>query len=121
MFHLFFQTFIASVFIWMLYMFHTMPPSLSAPHLPPRHAHSSSRISPHRAHSSRNLVNASVVDELDVFGSAGVDNDDLLWAFINADLPSGDLNLDVWKFLAIAMLSFASVSTLLGYLVQAAR
>jgi hypothetical protein len=40
---------------------------------------------------------------------------------INADLPSGDLDVGMWKLLAVAALSFAGVSTLLGYLVQAAR
>jgi hypothetical protein len=61
-----------------------------------------------------------VVDELDVFGYAGGDNDDFLQALINVDLPGRDLNLGVWKLLAIAALSFADVPTLLGYLVQTA-
>jgi hypothetical protein len=62
-----------------------------------------------------------VVDESDVFGGAGDDNDDFLWALINADLPSGDLDLGVWKLLAIVALSFSRVPALLGYIVQAAR
>jgi hypothetical protein len=96
-------------------------PSLSAPCLPLRHAHSSSKISPRRTHSSsRNLVDAGGVDESDVFSGAGVDNDDLR-ALINADLPGGDIDLGVWKLLAATAPSFAGVPTLLGYLVQAAK
>jgi hypothetical protein len=55
-----------------------------------------------------------VVDESDVFGSAGDDNDDLLRMLINTDLPSGDLDLGVWKLLAVAVLSFVGVPTFLG-------
>ena len=62
-----------------------------------------------------------MVNESDVFGGAGDDNGNLLWALINTDLPGGDLDLDVWKLLAIVALSFAGVPTLLEYLVQAAR
>jgi hypothetical protein len=62
-----------------------------------------------------------VVDESDVFGVAGDDNDDLLRTLINVDLPSRDLNLGMWKLLAVAALSFAGVPVLLGYLIQAAR
>jgi hypothetical protein len=62
-----------------------------------------------------------VVDESNVFDGVGDDNDDLLRALINADLPGGDLDLGVWKLLAIASLSFAGVPTLLGYLVQTVR
>jgi hypothetical protein len=69
----------------------------------------------------QNLVDAGMVDESDVFGGAWDDNDDLLRALINANLPGGDLDLGMWKLLAVATLSFASVSTLLEYLVQAAR
>jgi hypothetical protein len=36
-----------------------------------------------------------VEDELDVFGGAGDDNNDLLQALINVDLPSRDLDLGV--------------------------
>jgi hypothetical protein len=62
-----------------------------------------------------------MVDESDVFGGAGGGYDDFLRALINADLPSGDLDLGVWKLLAVAALSFASVPALLGYLIQVAR
>jgi hypothetical protein len=62
-----------------------------------------------------------MVDESDVFGGTGDNNGDLLWALINADVPSGDLDLGVWKLLAVVALSFAGVPTLLGYLVQAAK
>jgi hypothetical protein len=62
-----------------------------------------------------------VVDELDVFGYVGGDNDDFLRALINVDLPGRDLNPGVWKLLAVAELSFAGVPALLGYLVQTAR
>jgi hypothetical protein len=53
--------------------------------------------------------------------ASGDDNDDLLRTLINADLLGGDLDLGVWKLLAVATLSFTGVPTLLGYLVQAAR
>jgi hypothetical protein len=56
-----------------------------------------------------------------VFGGVRDDNDDLLRTLINVDLPGGDLNLSVWKLLAISSLSFTGVPTLLGYLVQTAR
>ena len=69
----------------------------------------------------QNVVNAGVVDESDVFGGAGDDNDDFLRSLINADLPGGNLDLGVWKLLAIAALSFVGVPALLGYLVQASR
>jgi hypothetical protein len=62
-----------------------------------------------------------VVDESDVINSVGDDNDDLFRALINADLPSRDLNLGMWKLLAVAALSFVGMPTLLGYLTQAAR
>jgi hypothetical protein len=62
-----------------------------------------------------------VVDQSDVFGGAGDDNDDLLWALINADLPDEDLDLGMWKLMAVAALSLAGVPMLLEYLVQAAR
>jgi hypothetical protein len=61
-----------------------------------------------------------MVDESDVFGGTRDDNDDLLRALINADLPSWDLDLGVWNLLAVMALSFASVPTLLRYPVQAA-
>jgi hypothetical protein len=51
----------------------------------------------------QNLVDADVVDKSDVFGSVGDDNDDFLQALINAGLPGEDLNLGVWKLLAVAM------------------
>jgi hypothetical protein len=60
-----------------------------------------------------------VVDESSVFGNTGDDSDDFLWMLINADLPIGDPNLGMWKLLAVAALSFASVPVLLGYLIQA--
>ena len=69
----------------------------------------------------QNLVDAGIVDESNVFGGAGGDNDDLLRALINADLPRGDLDLGVWKLLAVVAPSFAGLPALLGYLVQAAR
>ena len=62
-----------------------------------------------------------MVNESDVFGGVGDDSDDFLWALNNADLPGRDLNLGVWKLLAVAALSFGSVAALHGYLVQAAR
>jgi hypothetical protein len=62
-----------------------------------------------------------MVEESDVFDSTGDNNDDLLRALINVDLPGGDLDLGVWKLLTVATLSFTGVPTLLGYLVQAAR
>jgi hypothetical protein len=62
-----------------------------------------------------------VVDELDIFNSAGDDNYNLLRALIYADHPSGDLDLGMWKLLAVAALSFAGVPVLLRYLVQGAR
>ena len=62
-----------------------------------------------------------MVDESDIFGSAGDNNDNLLRALINADLPSRDLDLGVWKLLAVVAPSFAGLPALLGYLVQAAR
>jgi hypothetical protein len=62
-----------------------------------------------------------VVDESNIFGGAGYDNDDFLRALINMDLPNGDLDLGMWKLLVVATLSFTDVPTLLGYLVQAAR
>ena len=68
----------------------------------------------------QNLIDTGVVDKLDVFGAAGDDNDNLLRALINADLPGGDLDLGVWNLLGVAVLSFAGVPALLGYLVQAA-
>jgi hypothetical protein len=61
-----------------------------------------------------------VVDESDVFGGARDDNDDFLQVLINVDLPGRDLQLSVWKLLAIAALSFTGVPTLLEYIVQAA-
>ncbi|XP_066382128.1 uncharacterized protein [Miscanthus floridulus] len=68
----------------------------------------------------QNLVDAGVVDESDVFGGAG-DDDDLLRALIDADLPGGDPDLGVlWKLPAVAALSFAGVPALLGYLGDAA-
>ena len=51
----------------------------------------------------------------------GDDNDNLLGALINTDLPGRDLDLSVWKLLAVAALSFVGVPALLGYLVQASR
>ena len=62
-----------------------------------------------------------MADDSDIFGGAGDNNDDFRRALINADLPSRDLDLGVWKLLAIAALSFAGVPTLLRYLVQTAR
>ena len=62
-----------------------------------------------------------MVNESDVFGGVGDDSDDFLWALNNADLPGRDLDLGMWKLLAITSLSFAGVPALLGYLVQAAR
>jgi hypothetical protein len=55
-----------------------------------------------------------MVDVSDVFGSAGDDNDDLLRALINADLPGGDVDVGVWNLLVVAVLAFARVSALLG-------
>jgi hypothetical protein len=43
----------------------------------------------------QNLIDAGVVNELNVFYGAGDDNDDFLRALINTDLPSGDLDLGV--------------------------
>lgn len=69
----------------------------------------------------QNLVDAGVVDESDVFGSAEEEEDDLLRALIDADLPGGDPDLGVlWKLPAVAALSFAGVPALLGYLGDAA-
>jgi hypothetical protein len=62
-----------------------------------------------------------MVDESDVFSGAGDDNDNFLWALIYMDLPGGGLDLGVRKLLAVAVLSFIDVPTLLVYLVQAAR
>ena len=62
-----------------------------------------------------------MVDESDIFGSAGDNNDNLLRALINVDLPSKGLDLGVWKLLAVAAPSFAGLPALLGYLVQAAK
>jgi hypothetical protein len=56
----------------------------------------------------QNLVDADVVDESNVFGGTGDDNDDFFLSLINADL-------------AVTALSFANVAVLLGYLIQAAR
>jgi hypothetical protein len=56
-----------------------------------------------------------------VFGGARDDKDDLLRTLINVDLPGGDLDLGVWKLLAIASLSFTGMPTLLKYLVQTSR
>jgi hypothetical protein len=69
----------------------------------------------------QNLVDTGMVEESDVFDSTGDNNDDLLRALINVDLPGGNLDLGVWKLLTVATLSFTGVPTLLGYLVQAAR
>ena len=69
----------------------------------------------------QNLVDAGVVDESDVFGGAGDDNDGLLRVLINADLPGEDHDLGMWKLLDVVALSFAGVPMLLGYLVQAIR
>jgi hypothetical protein len=44
------------------------------------------------------------------------DNDDFLWALINADLLGRDLDLSAWKLLAVAALSFADVPPLSGTL-----
>ncbi|CAM0147348.1 unnamed protein product [Urochloa decumbens] len=67
----------------------------------------------------QNLVDAGVVDESDVFG--GAEDDDLLRALIDADLPGGDPDLGVlWKLPAVAAFSFAGVPALLGYLGDAA-
>jgi hypothetical protein len=41
----------------------------------------------------RNLIDAGMVNESDVFGGVGDDNDDFLRALINADLPGRDLDL----------------------------
>jgi hypothetical protein len=43
----------------------------------------------------QNFVGAGVEDELDVFGGAGDDNNDLLRALLNVDLPGRDLDLGV--------------------------
>jgi hypothetical protein len=62
-----------------------------------------------------------VVDESDVFGDADDDDDDLLRALIDADLPGGDPDLRVlWKLPAVAAFSFAGVPPLLWYLGDAA-
>jgi hypothetical protein len=61
-----------------------------------------------------------MVNESNVFGGARDDNDDFLQVLINVDLLGRDLNLSMWKLLAVVALSFASVPTLLGYIVQAA-
>jgi hypothetical protein len=37
------------------------------------------------------------------------------------DLLGGGLDLGVWKLMVVAVLSFAGMPTLLGYLVQATR
>lgn len=67
----------------------------------------------------QNLVDAGVVDESDVFG--GAEDDDLLRALIDADLPGGDPDLGVlWKLPAVAAFSLAGVPALLGYLGDAA-
>jgi hypothetical protein len=57
-----------------------------------------------------------VVDELDIFGCVGGDNDDFLRDLINVDLPARNLNLGVWKLLAVAALSFAGVPRCSGIL-----
>ncbi|CAN6253105.1 unnamed protein product [Urochloa humidicola] len=67
----------------------------------------------------QNLVDAGVVDESDVFG--GAEDDGLLRALLDADLPGGDPDLGVlWKLPAVAAFSFAGVPALLGYLGNAA-
>jgi hypothetical protein len=68
----------------------------------------------------QNLIDVGMVDKSDVFGGARDDNDNLLRMLINADLPSGNLDLGVWKLMAVAALSFAGMPTLLEYLIQAA-
>ncbi|CAN6245920.1 unnamed protein product [Urochloa humidicola] len=66
----------------------------------------------------QNLVDAGVVDESDVFGA---EDDGLLRALLDADLPGGDPDLGVlWKLPAVAAFSFAGVPALLGYLGNAA-
>jgi hypothetical protein len=51
----------------------------------------------------------------------GDDNDDFLRALINVEIPGRNLDLGVWKLLAVTALSFAGMPALFGYLVQAAR
>ncbi|KAL6633453.1 hypothetical protein ACP70R_026124 [Stipagrostis hirtigluma subsp. patula] len=66
----------------------------------------------------RNLVDAGVVDESEVFGG---EEGDFLRALIDADLPGGDPDLSVlWKLPAVAAFSFAGVPALLGWLGDAA-
>ncbi|KAM0845785.1 hypothetical protein ACQ4PT_056130 [Festuca glaucescens] len=66
----------------------------------------------------QNLVDAGLADESEVFGSGGKDDDELLRAFLHADL-SADLGA-LWKLPALAAFSFAGVPALLGYLGDAA-
>ena len=58
-----------------------------------------------------------MVDESDVLAARGTTNDDL-GALINTDLPGRDLDLGVWKLLAVAAFSFTGVPALLEYLVS---
>lgn len=67
----------------------------------------------------QNLVDAGLADESDLFGTgAANDDDDLLRAFLDADLTA-DLGA-LWKLPALAAFSFAAVPALLGYLGDAA-
>ncbi|KAM0926814.1 hypothetical protein ACQ4PT_003010 [Festuca glaucescens] len=62
----------------------------------------------------QNLVGAGLVDESELFGTAANDDDDLLRAFLDADLGA------LWKLPALAAFSFAAVPALLRYLGDAA-
>jgi hypothetical protein len=66
----------------------------------------------------QNLVDAGLADESEVFGSGGKDDDELLRAFLDADVRP-DLGA-LWKLPALAAFSFAGVPALLGYLGDAA-
>jgi hypothetical protein len=66
----------------------------------------------------QNLVDAGLADESEVFGSGGKDDDELLRAFLDADV-SPDLGA-LWKLPALAAFSFAGVPALLGYFGDAA-
>jgi hypothetical protein len=60
-------------------------------------------------------LEARPTPESDIFGGTRDDNDDFLHTLINADLDLG-----MWKLLAIVALSFVGVPALLRYLVQVA-
>jgi hypothetical protein len=100
-----------------LHLLHRVPrptplgaPSLSTPHLPPRHVHSFSRTC--RRRRGRQVGRLRRHGGRQRRPPPGAHH---------SNLPGGDLGLGVWKLLAIMALSFAGVPTMLGYLVQAAR